>query len=622
MWPLWLLFSVAACALLCLSGWKWDNKYTAPRHPAAEGVTTLDADSYNASSFLYLLDGWEFYQGRLLGPEDFAGAVAPAPDKYFYIGRYGGFDMGDPAADPHGQGTWRMVVKTGQAARTEYALELVQHYSRWRLWVNGELRQSVGMGGDLPAAGMVTFFARDTIEIIVAVADDTGLYSGFVYPPAFGSPALVGRVNTLRLLAHCAVMAAALLLGVLFLAVGVRLRAAGQAGIELVLLCLCFCVAVSWPLTGALGWYAAALAIAERFCTYAIYLLLVLAVGRLCGLPKKMWAVVAAAGALVCLTVLVQPLVPVRQAGMLYAFASALAAWKWLAALFLLGSAAYRFHKGATGSRALLCGAAVFATALVCDRLLPLYEPILFGWPVEWASFVLILIIAGLLWRATVDTYQTNLQLVAQKQLTDAQLAAQTRYTALQQEHLRRTERILHESRNRLVVIRHRAAQNELEKLLEYVDEQLRAMALATVTYTGNPLLDAILNLQFERVRRLGVYAEHEFAGIPAALPLPDEDLTAILMNLLDNALDACEALPDEAERWLHLRVDYDAESGRLEIAVRNAARLEAAHKGPGHGHGLEVVRQAAECHRGQLSVQTPPDGFVAMVTMWLTSRW
>ena len=45
-----------------------DNKYTAAL-PAVQGKNKLDAESVSTPHFL--VDGWEYYPGKLLQPEDF-----------------------------------------------------------------------------------------------------------------------------------------------------------------------------------------------------------------------------------------------------------------------------------------------------------------------------------------------------------------------------------------------------------------------------------------------------------------------------------------------------------------------------------------------------------------------
>lgn len=176
-----LAASLAAICLACWLCWRYDNKYTRPRPESNMGVTRLDMDWYDADPFFYLIDGWSFYQDKLLTPAQISDHT---PDAYLYVGRYGGFDLGNPEADPHGQGTYRTVLLLDGAPR-RFALELVPVFSRWRLWVNGELIQSVGMGDDdvpVPARTMAVFEAADRVEIVVQAADEAGYYSGMVYP--------------------------------------------------------------------------------------------------------------------------------------------------------------------------------------------------------------------------------------------------------------------------------------------------------------------------------------------------------------------------------------------------------------------------------------------------------
>ena len=133
------LFPLLLAAVLLVSAvyfwlcWRYDNKYTRPRPAAKMGVVQLDMDWYEGAPFFYLADNWSFYRDRLLSPDELSGAI---PDAYLYIGQYGGFDLGDPEADPHGRATYRTVILTDGTER-EYALELTEIFSRWRLWVNG-----------------------------------------------------------------------------------------------------------------------------------------------------------------------------------------------------------------------------------------------------------------------------------------------------------------------------------------------------------------------------------------------------------------------------------------------------------------------------------------------------
>lgn len=609
--PLTLALVTALCFALFLICGRFDNKYTAPRPSSTLAVTRLEPGWRTAYPAFYLVEGWEFYQNKLLTPEEIS---ANSPDAHFYIGRYGGFDLGDPDASPHGDATYRAVILTDGVLR-DYALELPEIFSRWRLWVNGVLLQSVGTdwdGATSPASSMVTFAAADKIEIVVAVSDDSHFYSGLVYPPAFGTPEAVAKKLSARLLIHGAACAAAVFIGLLCLLVGIGYRFTRPYG-ALFLLCLCFCGATAWPIFQALGLRGDLWPLLERFCRYGIFLVLVWIQARLCRLPKVAAWPALIAGTLVCLSILVQPSIPAARAGSLYVYGAALGLWKWLCAAWLLGTSAWALWRGRRYSKPLLAGGCIFAAALVAERLTPMHEPILLGWYVEIAGFLLILLIAGILWRDTVQVYRESLALKEQKRLADFQLAARADHAALQQEYVRRAREHLHESRSRLTLIRHYVDRREIAKLERYLDGILETAGVATAEHTGNPLVDAILTVQLDRAEARDIYVELEADPLPNPLPIPDGDITSLLLNLLDNAVEGCERVPTGESRWIHLCLGCKPD--RLIIECRNAAIPEdgaATSKADkqAHGFGLGILRELAARHSGTLDIRRGEDSY------------
>lgn len=103
---------------------RYDNKYTAPRYAAKLGAAWVEPEGLNTSP-LYLTDGWAYYEGKLLTPEEINQETL---DGYVYIGQYSGFDQGDPKKSPYGQATYRLTVFTDSLTR-DYALEIPQIYS-------------------------------------------------------------------------------------------------------------------------------------------------------------------------------------------------------------------------------------------------------------------------------------------------------------------------------------------------------------------------------------------------------------------------------------------------------------------------------------------------------------
>lgn len=607
---------LAGCALFLLC-YRYDNKYTAPRPAAEPGVVRVNMDWYGPHPFFYLVDGWEFYRGSFT-PGELAGRT---PDAHLYLGRYGGFDLGDPGADPHGSGTYRLELALDGAER-DYALELTQIYSRWRLWVNGRLVQSVGVGDEsapAPQDTLAVFSASGSVEVVVQVWDDSHFYSGMVYPPAFGSPRAVGLVSTLRLLLHGGACALALLIALLCGLVGLRYRFRRPYP-ALVLLCLCFCGSAAWPIFQALGLRGEVWPVVERVCSYGVFLALTVILGRVCRVPKRVFWPAAGLGLLVCASILVQPFVTFSQAWPLMAYSDLLGGYKWLCAGWLLGVSVWALFRERPYSKPLLAGSCLFACALVMDKLLPIHEPILLGWFPETAGGLLMFLTAGIAWYDTVRVYRESAELRQQRALQEIRLEAWDRQARMQKEYVQRTREQLHESRHRLTLIRHYLDSGDLKKLSAYLAEITpRISEGAPVEYTGHSLIDALLGVQFSLAEQIGAYVEYDCEPLPQRLPVTDDDLTSVLMNVLDNAVEGCRRIPREDERWLYCRLCPEGEGIRLEC--RNSAlppsgeRTSKADR-EAHGFGLSVLRDLAKRYGGKLELRHNEEAFELRLTM------
>ncbi|MGD9560236.1 MAG: hypothetical protein AB7V55_06505, partial [Oscillospiraceae bacterium] len=543
-----LLVAVVGLSLLLFAGmYRWDNKYAPAVQPAGQGgVLRLDMAAYDEKPLLFLVRGWAYYHGQFLTPEQVAAAV---PTDTVYIGQYAGFDRGDAAASPHGQGTWRLTIFCDGTER-DYALELPEIYSAYHLWVNGVLKKVEGFAADgqyTPgtAHSMVTFSAADKIDIVVAVRDDTHFYSGMVYPPAFGSVQEVLELVSLRLLLHASACGIALVIALLCLFFGFRERR--SAFPILALGCLCVIATTGYPLVhmlglGGEGWYDI-----ERMGTYTFLFAVIWMAGRLCGTKPAVYRTAMALAGAVALSIPMYRhwvLPNVQAAGSLYVYSSALGLWKWAVALYLfatIGWAVWRRHKHAA---ALLAGACVVATALVADRLFPRFEPVVTGWFGEVAAFIFVLVITGVLCADALRTYRENRQLEARAGLDALQLEGYRQQQAMQAVYVEETRRLTHDTKRSYLALRQQLEDGQLDALRAGLDAQLGALDVAhSQPITEHRLLNAILARFLQRAEAAGVPVACQ-VQVPAELRIDDADLARLCGNILDNALEAAQQVP------------------------------------------------------------------------------
>lgn len=158
---------------------------------ASEGLLDATKWDFSKQGVLSLRGEWEFYEGKLLGPEDFrtGGGVGGR-----YVQVPGGWknNLASEDKNGYGAGTYRLLVRTGEEALYSIRAKKIRMSSR--IFMNG-----IDLGGhgrpSLSAEGFVPsnapFFGTvqadsGTVEIIIQVASFNYMEGGLVQPPEFG----------------------------------------------------------------------------------------------------------------------------------------------------------------------------------------------------------------------------------------------------------------------------------------------------------------------------------------------------------------------------------------------------------------------------------------------------
>lgn len=131
--------------------------------------------------------------------------------------------------------------------------------------------------------------------------------------------------------------------------------------------------------------------------------------------------------------------------------------------------------------------------------------------------------------------------------------------------------------------------------------------AAAPSIHTGNNALDAILNAK----QSLAVSKNIAFSTkirIQQALPISPRDLCIIFSNALDNAIEACDRLPPQAEKHIDLLLMEETET--LYCKITNTAPLRhsldfttSKIDSTNHGFGLNNIREALKTYDATLNI-------------------
>lgn len=143
--------------------------------------------------------------------------------------------------------------------------------------------------------------------------------------------------------------------------------------------------------------------------------------------------------------------------------------------------------------------------------------------------------------------------------------------------------------------------------------------------YSDNPVVDALIGSTAARCQSLGIAFETA-VQLPKALLLPNHALCIVMGNLLENAVEACEAMPTGQARFI--RLDVKRKGAQLAVRVENSfdglVRVDdgkVRSRKPDGGTGLRSVRLIAERMGGGYHVQWEGNVFQAYVLLALARR-
>lgn len=162
----------------------------------------------------------------------------------------------------------------------------------------------------------------------------------------------------------------------------------------------------------------------------------------------------------------------------------------------------------------------------------------------------------------------------------------------------------------------------ELEIYLNELDTDLRTVD--TVIKTGNVMIDAILNSKISLAKNREILVDAK-AIVPKDLNtmISEVDLSLIIGNLMDNAMEACMKIECPEKRFI--RVYIDILKGQLYIYVMNSTQeklkrigkiYESTKNKKYHGFGLMRIDKVVDKYNGYLERQDEPGVFATEVML------
>lgn len=177
--------------------------------------------------------------------------------------------------------------------------------------------------------------------------------------------------------------------------------------------------------------------------------------------------------------------------------------------------------------------------------------------------------------------------------------------------------KMTHDYRAQLSTLSELLETGEVEDAKAYLAEmKARQSERILLINTHNAAIDAVLNQKGYQGRQLGIDLRFRVNDL-SALRLPRVDVTVVLGNLIDNALEACQTLK-EADRWVSIQILYSHDT--LSISIINPSNPVQIQDGEIpttkaepllHGFGLRNVRDILDKYKAEYTISYEDGRFV-----------
>lgn len=194
-------------------------------------------------------------------------------------------------------------------------------------------------------------------------------------------------------------------------------------------------------------------------------------------------------------------------------------------------------------------------------------------------------------------------------------MKAQQQTYKQQYENIRKVRKTQHDMKHRLVVIEHLLIEKNYERAQSYTKEFLRELDDVKEFKYGDSALSTLLLIKEETARERGVRMEINADAINTTR-VSEMDLTMIMGNLLDNAIEAAEKVEDCPEVYVLIKT-----KGMLYISVKNRAKDMGMNKTGKpdyttkedtllHGFGIACIQELVARNGGRLDMEASEGWF------------
>jgi sensor histidine kinase regulating citrate/malate metabolism len=206
-----------------------------------------------------------------------------------------------------------------------------------------------------------------------------------------------------------------------------------------------------------------------------------------------------------------------------------------------------------------------------------------------------------------------------QNELADLQYQLKVDYFNQIKEDQADTRALWHDIKKYLNTMNELISRNDIDHARECITHvQDLFNGIGNVVDVGNTVISAVLNASIQKARRMNIETALDIRVKPD-LNISAADLSVIVGNTVDNAVEACAELEDGQKK---ISIQLIQKGALLYYEIKNPYKkqdpeTDEEEKNPKlHGYGLKNVRRCIDRYKGTMNIHSGDTHFVVSIHM------
>lgn len=212
-------------------------------------------------------------------------------------------------------------------------------------------------------------------------------------------------------------------------------------------------------------------------------------------------------------------------------------------------------------------------------------------------------------------TYLQDLGFKKEKALLEKQNEIQYEYYSSLQKNQQAIRKINHDILNHISTLKILSENNDREAFNAYAEEIISSYTVPRIEYCENHIVNAAVLCKVALAKEKDIDFSVNLQ-LPEKLSIKSTDIVSIFTNLLDNAIEECERLPEGAKREISL--SCVCSKGAVAICCENScldgksAKKLISKKGNAllHGLGTKIIKDTVKKYNGTYSAEAEDGKF------------